>query len=195
MVFNSSCLSVECRGPLKEKQPRCVLFGRRPQGWLSAYYIWCFEYDLVSVFTCYWRHHATKFAGARFATNRLSVNTWQFSMWGVKSFGEINSRSDLIRGSMGVDGRCLRPMRTVICFALWGWTVLFLLFVQGRHISDRTVINLIQADGYRSRRPVRYPRLILVHRRRRREWGKRHRVWDLRHWRHCICSDEVLPIP
>ena len=40
------------------------------------------------------------------------------------------------------------------------------------------------------RHPARCPRLTLEHRRRRREWGKRHRVGYLRQWRHCIFSDE-----
>ena len=45
-------------------------------------------------------------------------------------------------------------------------------------------------SGYWSRCAARCPRLTLGHRRRRREWGRRHRVWDLRQWRHCIFIDE-----
>ena len=46
------------------------------------------------------------------------------------------------------------------------------------------------ATIYWFRRPARCPRLTLEHRRRRREWVRRHGVWDLRQWRHCIFSDE-----
>ena len=46
------------------------------------------------------------------------------------------------------------------------------------------------ATRYWSRRPAKCPRLTSEHRRRRREWGRRHRVWDLRQWRHCIFIDE-----
>ena len=53
-------------------------------------------------------------------------------------------------------------------------------------VSSRRLL----ATGYWSRRPAKCPRHILEHRRRRREWGRRHRVWDLRQWRHCIFSDE-----
>ena len=54
----------------------------------------------------------------------------------------------------------------------------------------RTIRRRLLAAGYWSRRPARCPGLTLEHRRRRREWGRRHRVWDLRQWRHCIFSDE-----
>ena len=43
--------------------------------------------------------------------------------------------------------------------------------------------------GY-PRRPTRCPRLTKEHRRRRRQWARRNRDWDLRHWRHCVFSDE-----
>ena len=59
-----------------------------------------------------------------------------------------------------------------------------------RRMSVRTIRRRLLAAGYWSRRPARCPRLTLEHRRRRREWGRRHRVWDLRQWRHCIFSDE-----
>ena len=44
--------------------------------------------------------------------------------------------------------------------------------------------------GYHSHRPAWCPRPNLVHHRRRRQWARRHRVWDIRHWRHCIFTDE-----
>ena len=60
----------------------------------------------------------------------------------------------------------------------------------GRRMSVRTIRRRLLAAEYWSRRPARCPRLTLEHRRRRRVWGRRHRVWDLRQWRHCIFSDE-----
>ena len=60
----------------------------------------------------------------------------------------------------------------------------------GRRMSVRTIRRRLLAAGYWSRRPARCARLALEHRRRRHEWGRRHRVWDLRQWRHCIFSDE-----
>ena len=60
----------------------------------------------------------------------------------------------------------------------------------GRRMSIRTIRRRLLAAGYWSRRPVGCPRLTLEHRRRRREWWRRHRVWDLRQWKHCIFSDE-----
>ena len=60
----------------------------------------------------------------------------------------------------------------------------------GRYMIARTVINRLLVAGCRFWCPARCPRLTLVHRRRRGEWGRRHRVWHLRHWRHCIFRDE-----
>ena len=60
----------------------------------------------------------------------------------------------------------------------------------GRRMSVRAIRRQLLATGYWSRRPARCPRLTLEHRRRRREWGKRHNVWDLRQCRHFIFSDE-----
>ena len=59
-----------------------------------------------------------------------------------------------------------------------------------RRMSVRTIRRQLLTVGYWSRRPARCPRLTLEHRRRRREWGRRHRVWDFRQWRLCIFSDE-----
>ena len=61
----------------------------------------------------------------------------------------------------------------------------------GRRMSGRTIQRWLLAAGYWSWRPGRYPKLTLEYRRRRREWGTRHRMWDLRQWRHCIFSDET----
>ena len=60
----------------------------------------------------------------------------------------------------------------------------------GRRVSVRTIRRRLLAAGYWFQRPARCPRLTLEHRRRRREWGRRHRVWDFRQWRHFIFIDE-----
>ena len=60
----------------------------------------------------------------------------------------------------------------------------------GRWMSVWTIRRWLLAIRYWSRHPARWPRLILEQRRRRREWGRRYKVWDFRQWRHCIFSDE-----
>ena len=60
----------------------------------------------------------------------------------------------------------------------------------GRRMSAWTIRRRLLAAGYWSRRPARSPRFTLEHRQRRRVWRRRHRVWDLRQWRHCIFIDE-----
>lgn len=60
----------------------------------------------------------------------------------------------------------------------------------GRHISVRTVRRRLLVAGYKSRRPARCPRLTDEHRQRRRRWARRHRQWDIRHWSHCLFTDE-----
>ena len=57
-------------------------------------------------------------------------------------------------------------------------------------MTARTVINRHLAAGYKSQRHARCSRLTLVNRRRRRQWGQRHRVWDIRHWINFIFNDE-----
>ena len=60
----------------------------------------------------------------------------------------------------------------------------------GRRMLVLTIRRRLLAAGYWSRRPARCPGPTLEHRQRRSEWGRRHRLWDLRQWRHCIVSDE-----
>ena len=82
----------------------------------------------------------------------------------------------------------------------------------GRHVTVHPVINRLWADisaiwdvispgaaryyeissdiFMKSRRPVWCPRLTVVHRRHRLEWGLRHWVYDCHNWMHCIFSDE-----
>ena len=50
----------------------------------------------------------------------------------------------------------------------------------GRHLSVRFISRRLFNVGYYSRGPARCPWLTLVHRRRRCQWTKRHRVWDTR---------------
>ena len=132
--FHFSCLSVKCPGPFEDKQSRCCPLERWPQDWLSANYNLRFDYDLLSLFTCYLGHHAAKFARVRSGANCLVVNAGQFSVWCnvalvVESCGAINSRSDLIRGSVKADRWGLRPVKTVT-FLVWsGWTISFLFLV------------------------------------------------------------------
>ena len=59
-----------------------------------------------------------------------------------------------------------------------------------RRLSVRGIINRILAAGYWSSRPARCPRLTWDHRRHRRVCGRMHRISELRHWRHCVFSDE-----
>ena len=60
----------------------------------------------------------------------------------------------------------------------------------GRRMSVRTITRRLLEAGYHSRRPTRSPRLTIDHRRRRRQWARRHRERDLRHWRHGVFTDE-----
>ena len=64
----------------------------------------------------------------------------------------------------------------------------------GKRMSVQTIRRRLLAAGYWSRRPSRCPRLPLEHRRRRREWGRKHRVWDLRQWTHCIFSESQFSL-
>ena len=59
-----------------------------------------------------------------------------------------------------------------------------------RWMSLQTIQRRLLAAGYRFWHSARCPGLTLEHRQRDHEWGRRHRVWDLRQWRHCIFSDE-----
>ena len=87
------------------------------------------------------------------------------------------------------DRQLLRMVRTN-CFisAPRPWMQMIRRF--GRRMSIRTIRRWLLATGYWSRRPARCPRLTLDYGRRHCEWGRKHRVWDLRQWRHCIFSDE-----
>ena len=61
----------------------------------------------------------------------------------------------------------------------------------GKWMSVRIIWRRLLAIGYWSWRPARCTRLTLEHRRRRREWGRRHRGWDLRQWKHFVFSVEA----
>ena len=62
-----------------------------------------------------------------------------------------------------------------------GWTSNF-----GPH--HQTTIFL--TAGYSSRRPARCPGLTREHRRRRRQWAQVTPLWELRHCRNCVFSDD-----
>ena len=59
-----------------------------------------------------------------------------------------------------------------------------------RRLSVWSIVNRLRAAGYRFRLPTRCPRLILDHRRCRHVCGRTHKRWDLRHWSHCVFSDD-----
>ena len=60
----------------------------------------------------------------------------------------------------------------------------------GGQMSVRIIRKRLLATRYWSRPPARCPRFTLDHRRRHRGRGRRHRLWDVRQWRHCIFNDE-----
>ena len=59
-----------------------------------------------------------------------------------------------------------------------------------RRLSVWSIVNGILAAGFRSRHPARCPRWTVDHRRCHHAWGQMHTIWDLRHWWHCVVSDE-----
>ena len=60
----------------------------------------------------------------------------------------------------------------------------------GRRIAVRTIYRRLWTAGYPSGRPAKCPILTGEHRRRCRQWARRHRDWDPRRWRYCVFSDE-----
>ena len=56
-------------------------------------------------------------------------------------------------------------------------------------VSSQYCKRLVTAS-YWSRRRARWPRLNLDSRRHRHVWERTQRRWELRHWRHCVLSDE-----
>ena len=56
----------------------------------------------------------------------------------------------------------------------------------GHRLSVRTTTRHLLAAGYHSHRPARCPGLTLVHRLGRRQWTRRHLVWDISRW--CVSS-------
>ena len=152
-----------------------------------------------------------KFARANTAANCQVVGRWQFSARSTRMLG-VSQRciSKILRrnretgrphqrkrgGSIKIsapreDRQLLRMVRTNR-FISTPRLRMQMIRRFGRRMSVRTIQRRLLAAGYWSRRPARCPRLTLEHRRRRRrrEWGRRHRVWDLRQWRHCIFNDE-----
>ena len=59
-----------------------------------------------------------------------------------------------------------------------------------RRLLVWSMVNRLLAAGYQFRRPARCPRLTVDHRQCRHVWGRTHRIWNLRHWRQCVFSEE-----
>ena len=70
------------------------------------------------------------------------------------------------------------------------YLVWILQFRQCHAIFQGTIMWRLLAVGYHSRRLARCPRLTLVNPRRCRQWARRHCVWNIWHWQHCIFTDE-----
>ena len=60
----------------------------------------------------------------------------------------------------------------------------------GVNVSRQTVHRRLLQRGYRARRMTKCPRLTVRHRVARLQWARRHRRWQLGHWRHVIFTDE-----
>ena len=60
----------------------------------------------------------------------------------------------------------------------------------GVNVSRQTVNRRLLQRGYRARRMTKCPRLTVRHRVARLQWARRHRRWQLGHWRHVIFTDE-----
>ena len=101
-------------------------------------------------------------------------------------------RGDWMKISMPREGRQLLRMVRTNRFISAPRLRMQIIRRFGRRMSVRNIRRRLLAAGYWSRRPARCPMLTLEHRRRRHEWGRRHRGWDLRQWRQCIFSDESL---
>ena len=56
----------------------------------------------------------------------------------------------------------------------------------GHQSLVRTINRRLLTTEYPFCRPARCPRLARDHRRRRRQWARRHHDWDLRHWRESV---------
>ena len=59
-----------------------------------------------------------------------------------------------------------------------------------RRLSVWSIVKRLLTAGYWSRHPTRCPRWTSDHRHRPCVWGRTHKWWDLRHWRHCVFSEE-----
>ena len=61
-----------------------------------------------------------------------------------------------------------------------------------RRLSFWSIVNRLIAPGYQSRRPVMCPRLTLDHKWRHHGCDRRHRMWGLGYWKHCVSLHTVL---
>ena len=153
--------------------------------------------------------HATKFATANTAAHCQLVGRWQLSARSSQDAGGVSRCISKILwrnretsqpqqrkrgGSMKIstaleDRQLLRIVRTNRFISAPRLLIQMIHWI-GRRMSVRTFRRRLLATRYWSQRPARCPRLIFEHRLRRREWGKRHKVWGLRQWIYCIFSDE-----
>lgn len=60
----------------------------------------------------------------------------------------------------------------------------------GVQVSLSTIRRRLHERGLRARRRFKCIRLTAQHRRERRNWVDRHRMWGLPEWRNCLFSDE-----
>ena len=161
--------------------------------WSLLIFLWTFKED-----------HVTNFATANTAANCQVVGRWQFSaissldVRGVSRMHKQNfvtQPRDWPTTSIKIstpreDHQLLRMVRTNHFISAPGLLMQMMIRRFGRRMSVRTIRRQLLAAEYWSWRPAICPRLTLEHRQRRREWGIRYRVWDLRQWRRCNFSDE-----
>ena len=165
------------------------------KGWLLVNYNLRFKYNL-SVFTCYWRHHISKFAGACFSAFFLLLTQDNYQCWLV---GILAWRKDAsVKSSDGVDKRCLSPehrhlLRVVRmnCFISAPCLRMQIIRCFDRHTTPQIVINRLLAAEYLFWRPARSKTDFVA----KATWSSwvgqgAHRVWNLRRWRDCIFCAE-----
>ena len=58
-------------------------------------------------------------------------------------------------------------------------------------VTDRTICNRLLEAGYPARTPLKKPLLNKDQRRKRLQWAKAHKDWDVERWRQVLWSDET----
>ena len=71
--------------------------------------------------------------------------------------------------------------------------------LQTRTVTDRTICNRLLEAGYPARAPLKKPLLNNDQSRKRLQWAKAHKDWDVERWRKVLWSDEtsfsLFPLP